>query len=56
MRECDYFFEDTITWENMYKNTFHFHYIHMIMVYNNALCASMQILEECNSLCLLPTF
>lgn len=26
------------------------------MVYNNALCASMQILEECNLLCLLPSF
>lgn len=30
--------------------------VHMSMVYNNALYASMQILEECNSLCLLPSF
>lgn len=33
-----------------------FSYVHMLMVYNNALYASMQILEECNSLCLLPSF
>lgn len=30
--------------------------VHMLMVYKNALYASMQILEECNSLCLLPSF
>lgn len=30
--------------------------VHMSMVYNNALYASMQILEEYNSLCLLPSF
>lgn len=50
------FLKDNITWENSLQNTSHFLPCPHFNGLQYALYASMQILEECNSLCLLPNF
>lgn len=56
MVKCDFFFKKKIFGRTYTKIHLTFSCVHILMVYNNALCVSMQILEECNSLCLLPSF
>lgn len=56
MLKYDFFLNAMLLGRTCTKIHLTFSYVHTVKVYNNALCASMQILEECNSLCLLPSF